>query len=483
MSLSIRLRLTLWNVLAMTVVLAAVGGLVYGLLEVAHARIDRALLRRVETLQEQIDKVLLGELRQLENDSRVAENPAERLKHWVYEFKEHDNVFAVVFDADGNVLLRTEEMPKASVPPRVTTSPEPVFREDEVPILGRQRVLTAPLSVGSQKATVVLMTSLADLDRARQEADRERADVHREFRRLLLILLLSIPAALLAVGGLGYTLARKALAPVEKLHRLTEQVTADRLDRRLPVSNPGDELGRLTQTINAMIARLEKSFEEMRRFTADASHELRTPLAAIRTEAEVALAKPLTAAEYQGLLGSILEECQRLTRLTEQLLTLAREESHGYAPARNDLDLAPLLRTVVEHLRPLAEHKGQTLRLDAGRALPLSGDENRLRQVFFNLLDNALKYTPEGGSVEVSARQDGGRVRVVVRDSGIGIPADLLPRVFDRFYRVDKARGREGTGLGLSIARSIILAHGGTINLVSTPGRGTTVTVALPARK
>src|SRR2546423_12433710 len=138
---------------------------------------------------------------------------------------------------------------------------------------------------------------------------------------------MAVPFALLLSGGLAYLLARKALAPMEQLHRATEQVTADRLDRRLPVVNPGDELGRLTQTINAMIARLERSFAEVRRFTADASHELRTPLTAIRTEAEVALGKPLTVAEHQNLLGSILEECERLTRLADQLLDLAREDA------------------------------------------------------------------------------------------------------------------------------------------------------------
>jgi heavy metal sensor kinase len=482
-SLSIRWRLTLWNVLAMTAVLAAVGGLVYRLLEDAHTRIDRALYRRVETLQEQTDKVLFSELRQLQDDQRLAAVPVARLKYWVYEFKEHDNVLAIVYDASGHVLVRTEELPEASVLPASAAPADPVVRDTEVPIVGRQRVLTAPVQLGPETVTVVLMTSLAELDRARREANQEDAEVHHEFQQLFLILLTSIPGALLLVGGLGYYLARKALAPMEKLHRLTEQVTAERLDLRLPVSNPGDELGRLTQTINAMIARLDKSFEEIRRFTADASHELRTPLAAIRTEAEVALARPLAVSDYQNLLGSILEEVERLGRLTDQLLTLTREESRGYAPTLGDLDLASLLENVVEHLRPLAEHKGQRLHLQVEEALLLRGDESRLRQVFFNLVDNAVKYTPEGGTVEVCAKEEGRWVKAIVRDTGIGIPAEHLPHVFERFYRVNKARDRDGTGLGLSIARSIITAHAGTMSLTSVPGEGTMVTVTLPTGK
>jgi heavy metal sensor kinase len=481
MKLSIRWRITLWNVLAMTVILAVIGILVYRLLDQAHDRIDQALNKRVAALQEQIDKVLLGELGQLENDSRLAASPVERLKYWIYEFKEHDNVFAVVFDDQGKVFRRTEELPAAAIPSSPSASSGPTFREENVPILGRQRVLIAPLQVGAEKYTVVLMTSLADLDRARHEAEQEQEEVHHEFEYLFLILATSIPGALVVVGGLGYYLARKSLAPMENLHRMTEQVTAEHLDRRLPVTNPGDELGRLTRTINAMIARLEKSFQEIRRFTADASHELRTPLAAIRTEAEVALTRPLTIPEYQNLLGSILEECERLGRLTDQLLTLAREEARGYAPILGDLDLAILLGDVVEHLRPLADHKGQTLRLQVEGPLALRGDESRLRQVFFNLVDNAVKYTPEGGTVEASAKREGPWVKVIVRDTGLGIPAEHLPHVFDRFYRVDKVRYREGTGLGLSIARSIIAAHGGTIDLASVPEQGTTVTVTLPA--
>jgi signal transduction histidine kinase len=185
------------------------------------------------------------------------------------------------------------------------------------------------------------------------------------------------------------------------------------------------------------------------------------------------------------LLGSILEECGRLNRLTDQLLTLSREDAGVANSARAPVDLAALLKGVAETMRPLAEVKG--VRLDAAVAGPLwvHGDELRVRHVFLNLIDNALKYTPEGGAVEVRAESRDGAVVATVRDTGEGIAAEHLPRVFDRFYRVDKARSREqgGTGLGLSIARSIVASHGGEIALDSAPGRGTTCTVTLPTNQ
>jgi heavy metal sensor kinase len=338
-----------------------------------------------------------------------------------------------------------------------------------LPAIGHQRALLGRIRLGGESFAVLHLAPLEEVD--------------RELKTLLTALLTAGPLALVLSGGLAYLLAHKALAPVEQLHRMTAQITADRLDRRLPVAKPGDELGHLAQTINAMIARLERSFAEVRRFTADASHELRTPLTAIRTEAEVALAKPLTAAEHLNLLGSILEECGRLTRLTEQLLTLAREDAGASPPAHEPLDLAALVKGVAETMRPLAEARGLRLDVRGGDGLGIHGDNARLRQVFCNLLDNAIKYTPEGGSVEVHLSRREHEAVVTVRDTGVGIAPEHLPHVFDRFYRVDKARTRAegGTGLGLSIARSIVTAHGGRIELASTPGQGTTCTVRLPA--
>ncbi|HZT80656.1 MAG TPA: ATP-binding protein, partial [Gemmataceae bacterium] len=352
-----------------------------------------------------------------------------------------------------------------------------------LPLLGHQRAQAGPLRLPNGQYTVLVLAPREELDREEEEVAAERAALGQEMSRFLLGLGLAVPAALALCGGLGYLLARKSLAPVGQLHRLTAEITADRLDRRLPVANPGDELGRLADTINAMIARLERSFAEVRRFTADASHELRTPLTAIRTETEVALQRPMEAAEYQHLLGSILEECERLTHLTEQLLALSREDAGAAAAVREPVDLAALAVGVAEALRPLAEAKGLRLTAAGDGPLFVCGDPARLRQVLVNLLDNAIKHTPEGGSVAAEWRRAGGEAVVTVRDTGVGIPAEHLPHVFERFYRVDRARSRAegGTGLGLSIVRSIVTAHGGRVELTSAPGHGTTCTVHLPA--
>jgi heavy metal sensor kinase len=483
MRLNIRWKLTLWYSLAMAVVLLVFGGLVYGLLGQTHERIHQALEQRVARTLQPIDGTLANQIRQLQQDPRMAADAVGRLRHWIFEFKEHDNIFCVVFDQQGKVFAKTEELADGSVPsgPEIQRS-DSSLHDATIPLLGRQRVLTDRIRLPHQEYSVVLMASLAAVERARAEVDREQAEVDNEFRNLLAILIASGPLALLLVGGTGYLLARKGLAPMDQLTRLTEEFTVAHLHRRLPIANPGDELGRLTQTINRMIGRLESSFQEILRFTADASHELRTPLTAIRTETEVALTRSMTNLDYQHLLGSILEECHHLTHLTDQLLTLSREDVLGARQARQPVELTAIVEKVIDSLHSLAESK--SLHLHNGKTVPLRvlGDEARLRRVFINLLDNAIKYTPEGGTVEVDfACQDKCAV-VSVRDTGPGIPPEHLPHVFERFYRINKARSRDqgGAGLGLSIARSIVLSHEGQIEMTSTLGQGTTVTVTLP---
>jgi heavy metal sensor kinase len=445
----------MWNTLALAVVLAGFAALIYGLL--------------ARALYEQTDQRLLGGLRQLEQDRRLAADRPGRLRYWADELREHDNLSCAAYGPGGEILVRTTELAQASVPaaPEVAAGVRRLTDRD-VPIVGRQRVLEAGVRLGDQDGAVVLLAPLEEVD--------------RELGRLRTALLMAVPAALALAGGLAYLLARKALAPVEQLRRSTRAITADRLDRRLPVPNPGDEFGRLAQTINDMIGRLERSFAKIRRFTADASHELRTPLTAIRTEAEVALREPAVPPEQQQLLGSILEECGRLTRLTEQLLALAREDAGVVPPAREPVDLADVAAQAADTLRPLAEAKNVQLHGPHRGRVGIHGDAARLRQVFLNLIDNAIKYTPEGGAVEVCCEALAGEAVATVRDSGVGIPPEHLPHVFDRFYRVDKARdrGQGGTGLGLSIAQSAVTAHGGRIEVSSDRGRGTTVRVTIP---
>jgi signal transduction histidine kinase len=231
-----------------------------------------------------------------------------------------------------------------------------------------------------------------------------------------------------------------------------------------------------------MIARLERSFEETRRFTADAAHELRTPLAVMRSAVEVALRSPREPEHYRRVLCEVLEEIERLSRLAEQLLFLCREDSGLARLASIELRFDDLVRGTVEHMAVVANAKG--LALQTGDISPCSirGDADQLRRLLFNLLDNAIKFTPVGGRVGVTLNRLNGHASVVVSDTGIGISPEQLPRVFDRFYRVDPARGPEadGTGLGLAICRSIAEAHGGRMVIESVPGEGTRATFTLP---
>jgi heavy metal sensor kinase len=263
-----------------------------------------------------------------------------------------------------------------------------------------------------------------------------------------------------------------------------DQITASRLDRRLDIPNPNDELGRLGATLNGMIGRLERSFEEIRRFTADAAHELRTPLTVMRNVAEVALRSPRQPEQYCRVISDMLEEVERLTRLAEQLLFLCREDAGLIPLAATRMQLDDLVRDAAEHMSVVAAAKGLTLEWGRLAACPIRGDADQLRRLLFNLLDNAIKFTPAGKIVRVALEQSEGEARIVVEDTGIGIPAEHLPHVFKRFYRVDPARGQEmdGTGLGLAIGRSIAEAHGGHLTIESTVGQGTRVTVAVPMR-
>jgi heavy metal sensor kinase len=452
--LSIRWRLTLWNALALAVVLASFAGLVYGLLRGA--------------LLEQTDRHLQTALDQLRRDPGLTTDPDRGLRHWIAEYRDHLNLYCAVYRPGGGLLDRTPELAPESVPPPPAGAGDRWGHTDQFPVIGRQRVLAERMRLGGREFVVVLLAPLGPVD--------------RQLAQARVVLLTAGPVALLLSAGLAYWLARKALAPVDRLRRATEAVTAERLDRRLAAPNPHDELGLLTQTINAMIGRLERSFAEVRRFTADASHELRTPLTALRTEVEVALAQPPGRADHQQVLGDVLEELVRMSRLTDQLLSLSRRDAGVEQLSLAPLDLAALVSGVADALRPLAEGKGVRLQAGADGPVGATGDEGLLRQVFINLLDNAIKYTPEGGDVRVRVAHQGGAAVVTVEDTGTGIAAEHLPRVFERFYRVDKARARAegGTGLGLSIARSIAEAHGGRVEVASTPGRGTTCTVTLP---
>ena len=301
--------------------------------------------------------------------------------------------------------------------------------------------------------------------------------------RLATVLLVALPATILAAFVGGSLLARRLLAPVGSMAEAADRITGERLHERLPVEHPGDEFGKLAIAFNRTFARIEEAFAKTRRFTSDASHELRTPLTALRIVGEGALRDRLDAEACRDAIASMLEECDRLTRLVDGLLLLSREDADAYRARFARFDLAELAREVVGVLRVLAEERGQRIETDLAPGILVHGERTSLRQAVFNLVDNAIKYTPAGGRIRVGAGwspEDCGTIEV--SGSGPGIAVEHRQRIFERFYRIDEDRNRAtgGSGLGLSIARWAAELHGGRIDLATEEGKGSTFAVRIP---
>jgi heavy metal sensor kinase len=295
-----------------------------------------------------------------------------------------------------------------------------------------------------------------------------------------LIVLIPLGVGLAALGGA--IIARAALRPVDEMARTARRITAEDLSRRVERRGSGDELDGLAETLNGMLARLEDAFGQTRRFAADAAHELRTPLTVLRGGIEVALRMERSPDEYRRVLASSLEEVERLIRLAEDLLLLSRSLA-GPEGSRAPVDLEPLVLEVFEVGARIGRDAGVSVRVDATAPAPVAGDAAALRRALLNLVENAVKYTPPGGKVEIGLARGDGVAEITIADTGIGIePADL-ERIFEPFLRLDAARARDtgGAGLGLAIARSIVIAHGGSITVESRPGSGSRFTVRLPS--
>ena len=302
-------------------------------------------------------------------------------------------------------------------------------------------------------------------------------------RKLTLLLWIGFPAALLASLAGGYWLAGRAIAPVAEMARRAREISAENLSARLPVRYRNDEFGQLAVAFNDTLSRLEGAFERMRRFTADASHELRTPLTVIRSVGEHALQQRISGACEADAIGSMLEEVDRLVRLLDGLLVLTRADADALALDRIEVDVAELVAHATDSLAVLAEEKRQTLVCANRSGVMASADEATLKQAVYNVVSNAIRYTPAGGAIHVDVATRAGEVVIEVADTGPGIAAEHQPHVFERFYRVepDRSRSTGGTGLGLAIARWAVKANGGTIELASEPGRGSVFTIRVPA--
>ncbi len=297
----------------------------------------------------------------------------------------------------------------------------------------------------------------------------------------VLVLALLLATAIAVTGG--FFLIRSSLEPLDNMAVRAQKITSRSLHERMPVSDTGDELQQLSISLNRMIERLEEAFRHISRFSADASHELRTPLTIMRGELEAAVQNSKIDPEArEEALGTALEETVRLSKIVDQLLTMSRLDAGEAFLEISCFDFSELVRTTVEHMRLLADEKTIHLKVEAMEPINVEGDQSRLQQVIVNLLDNAIKYTPEGGSVSVNVRTESDKAVLTVADTGIGISEEAQSHIFERFYRTDKARSRQlgGTGLGLSIVKSIGAAHGGRVSVQSVEGAGSTFHFEIP---
>jgi heavy metal sensor kinase len=389
------------------------------------------------------------------------------------ELREHSelagNTLLQVADRQGNWLYRSASTDRYEIPkPREASGVPSTLVLNSVTL----RVLSAEIQVGDQS---YFTQAAVPLD-----------DFYSALHLFATLLLVSVPILLLGAAAGGYWMSRRALAPVDQITQTARNISVQNLSSRLIVPQTGDELQRLSETLNSMLERLEAAFKKIIQFTADASHELRTPVAVMRTRTELSLRKPRSAEEYREALAQVHSELEKTSELVEKLMLLARADYGVEALQLSTEDLREIVRDVCSQGKMLSEAKDINFREQIpGQPVWTNADADALRRLFLILIDNAIKYTPKGCRVEVVVGQENGFAIGEVRDTGIGIAPEDLPNVFERFYRADRARSREsgGVGLGLSIGRWIAEAHAGTIEVQSSLGGGSIFKLRLPLVK
>jgi heavy metal sensor kinase len=461
---SIRGRLTAWYALVLGVVLVAVGLVTYGVVERrVHVALDQSLTANVRHLAAEL-------VNEADESGGVVEGSAAR--EVLTNFSDRTRT-ALLMNREGRIVAQPTENPAALVD---SASLSAMVRAHRVSFstAGGTRILIAPILV--RRAPFVLVVA------GSRETQEELLD---ELRTSLLA---TIPASLLVATLGGYLLARKSLAPMAAMTAKARAIGAENLAERVAIANPRDELGELGWTLNDLFERLEASFASQRRFMADASHELRSPVAVLQGELDVALSRPdRDARDYRESLEIMHRSVARLTRIVRDLFLLARGDAGEYPVSRERFYLDEVVANEVRSLRTLASDRGVTLSEQHDEGIALTGDENLIERLVANLVENAIKYTPRGGDVRVRCVRDDFGARIEVADSGPGIPPELQEKIFERFFRVDTARGAgssgeegSGAGLGLPIARWIAEVHGGSVRLERSDGRGTVFVARMP---
>jgi heavy metal sensor kinase len=473
---SVRIRLTLWYSGGMAVILLFLASTTYFLLR-------QSLGKRVDTQAVELADAFLSTVNAEMGDASKPDSLDDGISAAISEHRFRDVTFAV-FDAHGSVIGMSENTSE-------NRHYGPWKREEVLPVVKRllaepgsfhfarvgghpYRGYVRPFSLENQDATLVVLQSLS-----------HQIEFLRTLEKTFWV---AIPLTILLAGGGGYLLARRSLSPVVTMSAEARRIGSETLDARLTARNPKDELGQLVHSFNDLLDRLSASFDRQKRFVADASHELRTPVAILCGETEVALAKDRRSEEeYRETLCILGEESKRLRRIVEDLFTLARADAGRYPLCCSEFYLDELVAESAKNVRTLASAKDIKVAYESSGEALILADETLVRRMLLNLLDNAIKYTPAGGSIHLKCGEQNGSYELSVKDSGPGIPPELQPRIFERFFRADKARSRRdqdggGAGLGLSIGAWIASAHGGRLELTQSSEKGSIFTATLPKR-
>jgi two-component system OmpR family sensor kinase len=462
--LSIGARLTLRYAIALTFSLGLFAAVLY-------AAVSRRINREAHLVTEIHASELLESLRtQSEEHGReqVLEWLRQRIERTVRE-SAPDLDLGIEYTDEGGATIAAS----GSLAGEALAIPEDVLR-------GRRRSALRAVNLGGEHAHVVSVVA-APGGFLQVAIDTRRYAENLAFVRE--VIQIALPLTLLVTVGAGWLLARGALAPIQRLDQAARRISGSNLDESIPTSGSGDELDQLAATLNEMMARIREGVDRMRRFNANAAHELRTPLSRLCGRVESVLQRPRRDDEYREALHQVLGEARALAVGVNAMLRLSQSESGLSREQRQRVPLGPLLEDLVEFFRPLAEERGIAVEAGAFADVAVDGDGSWLRQLFSNLVDNAVKYCEPGDRVRVELRRDGEEACASVSDDGPGIPADELPEVFERFERGAGRQGRPGFGLGLPLAREIARAHGGRVEAASKPGQGATFTVRLPVAR
>ncbi len=446
---SIRARLTLWYAAVLAVVLVIFCALTY--LFVRHGVMQTIDASMSETAR-QVERTFAEEIRETRGHI-----DAEGFRELLAPFREAGRHVSILTDR-GDLLATSDHRA------RVLSSKELIGKQGFVGSRDDdKRVLVAHTAFGPWLIVVV----------------QPLEEAHETLERVIEAMFIAVPIAIVISSLIGYLLARAVLAPVAAISRKAREITAERLTERIEVRNPNDELGQLATMLNDLLSRLEQSFVAHRNFMTDASHELRTPIAVVQGETDVVLSRDRTAGEYKQSLEIVRSSVRRLSRIVTDLFFLARSDAGAYPVEKRQFHLEEAAAECIHEVRSLAQQRRVTVNHVPEGEMPIVGDEHLIQEMLVNLLNNAIRHSPEGGSVDVSLISVSDAYEIAVRNRGTGIPASAQPFIFDRFYRVGDGGGA-GTGLGLSIARWIARAHAGDVVLRSSDETGSVFVVTLP---